>query len=63
MYYREEVINGILCFKTTPNGEWKQVSAQEMTTRLLNAKDTIFQLQEVLSNRGVNPGDLIEETE
>lgn len=58
MYYKESIIEGILMFKTSPYGEWKQVSAQELTRRLQNAQDTIMMLREELSNRGLNPIDL-----
>lgn len=34
MYYTEKIINGILHYKSLPTGEWRQVSAEEMTRRL-----------------------------
>jgi len=35
MYYQEEVINGILCCKHSPNGEWIKLSKQSLTERLM----------------------------
>lgn len=47
MYYKEEIINGILCWKGTPNGEWHPVGERELTKRIteLKAKDAELELQ------------------
>lgn len=34
MYHEEKVINGILCYRTTPTGEWKEFTKQELTERI-----------------------------
>ena len=31
MYYEEKVINGILCFKSSPNGAWIEYSLESLT--------------------------------
>lgn len=38
MYYDERVIDGILCCRFSPRGEWRPVTHQEMTRRLLDAE-------------------------
>lgn len=44
MYYTEEIINGVLCFKTTPDGEWQPLSLTVMTERLEAANKRIDHL-------------------
>lgn len=34
MYYEEHVINGVLCWRNTPAGEWVPKSPGELTARL-----------------------------
>jgi len=41
MYYRETFINGVLMFKNTPNGEWREVSKEVLTERLLMATQKV----------------------
>jgi len=38
MYYREEVINGVLCAQLSPKGEFRPLSAEALTRRLLIAE-------------------------
>lgn len=35
MHYEEHVVNGILCWRSTPGGAWIQKSPGELTARLL----------------------------
>jgi len=51
MYYAEEIIDGILCFKTTPNGEWRPLDVRTLTSRLEKAKERIFLLETELENK------------
>ncbi len=41
MYYTEEIINGILCYKTTPNGKWKEMSKEKLTKRILELQERL----------------------
>jgi len=41
MYYTEEIINGVLMYKTTPNGAWKQCSIEKMSERIIKMKKEI----------------------
>ena len=45
MYYAEEIVNGVLCFKTTPDGEWTPLSLTVLTERLTEANKRINELQ------------------
>lgn len=51
MYHEEKIIDGILCWRGTPDGEWMQYSKQELTTKVAAYKDLIvgmsFKLAEV----------------
>ena len=35
MYYKEEIINGILCYKLTPKGEWHEMTKEQLTKKLM----------------------------
>lgn len=49
MYYKEEIINGILCFKLTPNGEWKEVSKRALCERVKEAEKKVFELTQLVN--------------
>lgn len=38
MYYEDQVIDGVLCYRFTPNGEWVQMSAEQLTWMLLELR-------------------------
>lgn len=38
MFYEEQVIKGILCWRSTPNGEWMQKTPEQLTTLLIDAR-------------------------
>lgn len=44
MYYDEEVINGILCHRGTPNGEWIPFTPEQLTQKYIQAKERVFEL-------------------
>lgn len=39
MYHEEKVINGILCYRSTPNGEWEEYSKEWMTKIILKYRN------------------------
>jgi len=45
MYYKEEIIDGILYFKTTPNGEWRPLDVITLTGRLKKAEERVYLLE------------------
>jgi len=38
MYYAEKMIDGILHYKTTPDGDWNPMSIQELSRRVVKAE-------------------------
>lgn len=45
MYFEEEIIEGILCFRTSPNGAWRAYNREELTIRVgkyHSLQDTLF---------------------
>lgn len=38
MYYEDQVIDGVLCYRCTPHGEWVQMSAEQLTGMLLDLR-------------------------
>lgn len=34
MYHEEKVINGVLCWRGTPDGEWQQYTPEALTVAL-----------------------------
>ena len=48
MYHVEKIINGVLCFKSTPNGEWIPFSVQEITRRLKQTKTSLKNMIEIV---------------
>lgn len=45
MYYEEKLINGVLMYRTEPNGNWQQCSIEKMGERILEMKITLANLQ------------------
>jgi len=41
MYLIYEIINGVLCFKTTPKGEWQECSKEQITAKYLEVLDRL----------------------
>lgn len=56
MYYDEQVINGILCHRSTPKGEWIEFTAKELTEKIIELKDKFrdleVQLEDEIEQRG-----------
>lgn len=42
--YEEQVIDGIMHYRCTPDGEWIKMSAEELTKRILILKADISRL-------------------
>lgn len=42
MFYEECVLDGILCFRTHPNGDWRKKTKKELTAMLLEARRGSF---------------------
>lgn len=52
MYYQEKLISGVLCWRNTPDGEWKKVSEESLSARVIGAEQRVTRLRDELSNRG-----------
>lgn len=55
MYYEERVINGVLCWRNTPNGAWHPMDAETLTIRLVKAQRDVVR---AASQRRVDPEQL-----
>ena len=40
MYHEEKVIDGVLCWRGTPDGEWQQYTLEQLTAMYLTRKMT-----------------------
>jgi len=38
MYHEEKIIDGILCWRSTPQGDWIAYTAEQLTEKLTQAK-------------------------
>ncbi len=45
MYYEEEIVNGVLCWRNTPDGEWIQYTVEALTVALQAARANSYQLE------------------
>ena len=57
MYYEEKIINGILCYRCYPDGEWRELSKKDLTNQINKLKEKLKeqeekQLAEVCHNCG-----------
>jgi hypothetical protein len=44
MFYEEKTINGVLCYRTQPDGDWIEFTAEEITKKLNDAMDDCLNL-------------------
>ncbi len=50
MYYEEQVIDGQLCYRTTPDGPWAVVEYKELVDRVVFAEKKVRQLESELES-------------
>jgi len=50
MYYEENVINGILCHRSTPDGEWEQFTVEALTTAFISTKSALKSAENTIIN-------------
>ena len=48
MYYREDIINGVLCYKHSPNGKWFEISKEALSKRVIEAEKELRVLKEYI---------------
>ena len=51
MYYEEKVIDGIMHFRTSPEGAWIKMSLEMLTTSYLQTKEQVKEFQAELSSK------------
>lgn len=47
MYYEEQVINGVLCWRGSPDGGWEPKTLQQLTEMVLEARRTRQTVEQV----------------
>jgi len=57
MYYDEQVINGVLCHRGTPNGEWIKFTPEQLTAKILELKADVSRLENTLDETVEMMGD------
>jgi hypothetical protein len=45
MYYAEKNIDGILHFRNTPNEKWVAMTQEQLTAKLIDARNTLQKVQ------------------
>jgi hypothetical protein len=50
MYYIESIIDGILCCKTSPHGDWRPLSQKNLTSKIVQLEEKLTQLMNKLEN-------------
>jgi len=48
MYYEEQVIDGILHYKTTPNSKWESFSLTMLTNKYIQAQLQVIELNDMV---------------
>lgn len=58
MYYLEDIINGVLCFKTFPDGAWHPCSKDRLNGKIVELSNELYkcyreieELKEVLNQK------------
>lgn len=55
MYYEEKVINGLLCWRNTPDGKFIPMAADRLTARYLAQQNRADKLQGILEGLLADP--------
>jgi hypothetical protein len=48
MFHEEKIINGRLCWRSTPEGKWQEYSVEQVTAKLEEVKQELQELSEYL---------------
>jgi hypothetical protein len=49
MYYEECVIDGVVCCRTTPDGEWRQLTPRQLTDKIVMLENGIREVDAELA--------------
>lgn len=42
MFYQEEIINGVLCWRGTPKGDWVEFTQEQLTKEIVRLKESRY---------------------
>jgi len=45
MFYEKKIINGVLMFRNSPTGAWRQFSIEAMSTRIIELEEAIANIR------------------
>lgn len=48
MYHEEQIINGVLCHRSTPTGEWIPYTVEQLTTKYEQLNVRLIQTEQKL---------------
>ena len=60
MYYEEKIINGMLHYRSNPNGPWVQMSPERLTEMLVEARKERMVFQEKLEGLSEAVSEFLE---
>lgn len=60
MYYEEKVIGGWLCWRGSPNGGWTPFTTEELTAKLIKARETIDNARATMNRMDLGQLDEID---
>lgn len=55
MFYEESVVDGVLCWRGRPDGDWVPCSYRKITERLIEARAKLVELASTPHNRPITP--------
>ena len=56
MYYEERIIDGVLCWRDTPDGEWHEFTPVELTDKIAELEYRLADALDSLEWMGVDIG-------
>jgi hypothetical protein len=57
MYYEESVIDGYMCWRTTPDGDWTRMTQKTLTAVLVEARKGHKQIMQILEGMTQSDGE------
>lgn len=55
MYHKEEIIDGILCYKSSPNDDWHPYTLEALTDKIVSCRKERDAIAEELENIKTKP--------
>ena len=52
MYYAEQIVDGILCHRSTPDGRWIQFTQKELTEKVLSYQQALYDAKQLKVEQG-----------